>query len=258
MKDSIPFPEGICFDMDGVLLITTQSPDQSWQQVCQRFAPRLNVSPYLLEEALRESRRVYKQEIEHDDHKQRRDRLEPFATRRETVERALEYVGRGEATLAAEMVRSYEALREAHRRLAPHAFDTLQKLRDRALPLALISNGNASYQRQKINRHHLATFFDVILIEEECGVAKPDPRIFLAALDRLHVPAQAAWMIGDRLAFDIAVPRQLGMFTIWCNVAGRGLPEDPSIYPDWTIHALPEIIDLLGNRLRGKTVWTWD
>src|SRR5579875_1781895 len=52
MKNHIKIPKGRCFDMDGVLLMTTQSPDQSWQQVCQQFAPGLALAPHLLEEAL--------------------------------------------------------------------------------------------------------------------------------------------------------------------------------------------------------------
>src|SRR5436305_14345197 len=88
-NNMIPFPKGILFDMDGVLLIRTQSSDQSWRQVCLQFAPLLGLSPQRLEEVLRESRDTYRRAIEHDSQKQRRDRLEPFETRREVVERVL-------------------------------------------------------------------------------------------------------------------------------------------------------------------------
>ncbi len=243
MKNQITFPKGMLFDMDGVLLMTTQSPDQSWQQVCQQFAPELALAPHLLAEALGKSRRAYKREIEHDAQKQRRDRLEPFETRQEMVERALKQLGREEHVLAAEMVRAYEALRENHRQLTPHALETLQRLRDLALPLALLSNGNATYQRHKIQQHHLAPFFDLILIEEEFGVAKPDQRIFLAALKQLGLEAQDTWMIGDNLTLDIAASQQLGMVAIWVDLTGRGLPKDSAIHPDRIIHTLPDLLD---------------
>lgn len=230
--------------MDGVLLMTTQSPEQSWQQVCQQFAPRLVLTPRLLEEALHESRHAYKKEMEHDAHKQRRDRLEPFETRQEMVERALKQLGREEHTLAAEMVRAYEALRENHRQLTPYALETLQRLHDLALPLALLSNGNATYQRHKIQQHHLASFFDLILIEEEFGGAKPDPRIFLAALTQLGLEAQETWMIGDKLALDIAASQRLGMVAIWFDPTRCGLPKDSPIHPDRIIHTLPDLLDL--------------
>ena len=231
--------------MDGVLLITTQGSDQSWHLTSQYFAPKLNLPPQRLEEALRKSSRTYHCAIEQDSQKQRRDRLEPFQTRKEMVERALEEVEREDALLASEMVHMYETLREKHRHLAPHAHSTLQKLREQAFPLALISNGNATYQRRKIQEHHLAPFFDIILIEEEFGVAKPDQRIFEAALNHFQITVHEAWMIGDDLAFDIAAAQHLGIFAIWCDLAQHGLPENHSIQPDRVIHTLPEVFDLL-------------
>lgn len=170
--------------------------------------------------------------------------MEPFETRREVVEQALEHLGHNNGELASAMVRAYEALRDEHRQLAPHTLGTLQALRDRGLPLALISNGNATYQRNKIKRYRLASSFSMILIEEEFGVGKPDPRIFLAALDHLHITAQEAWMIGDDLAFDIAGSQRLGIHAIWCDHERRGLPMNHTVVPDYVIHDLSEICTL--------------
>jgi putative hydrolase of the HAD superfamily len=245
MRNNIPFPKGLLFDMDGVLLIRTQSPDQCWQQVCLQFAPLLSLSPQRLEEVLRESRRAYRRALEHDPQKQRRDRLQPFETRQEVVKRALEQVERPESTLAPDMVHAYEAISEGSRQLAPYARETLQMLRDRTFPLALISNGNATYQRRKIKEHHLEPFFDLILIEEEFGLAKPDQRIFQAALDKLSLAPQETWMVGDDLAFDIAASQRLGIFAIWVDHAGAGLPKESTIRPDWVIHTLLELHGLL-------------
>ena len=239
---NIPFPKGILFDMDGVLLIPSQRSDQSWQQACQQFAPVLDIAPEVLEQALRESREAYQRDIAHDSDKQRRDRLEPFATRRETVERGLQRIGKENTALATAMVHAYETIGNEHRHLAPHALDILKQLRKFNIPLALISNGNASYQRQKIERYRLASFFDTILIEEEFGVAKPDQRIFLAALDHLHVAAHETWMVGDDLMLDIAASQQLGIFAIWFDLSQKGLPKDSSVHPDRIIHSLPELL----------------
>src|SRR5260370_12723222 len=150
--------QAILFDMDGRLLITTQRSEQSWQHVCAQFAPRLGLPSDLLFHALRESIAAYREALEHDAVKQRGDRLDPFTMRRETVEAALIHVGREDTALAAEMVRAYEALREAHRELAPRALETLRTLRSREMRLALLTNGNASYQRRKISHHQLPSF----------------------------------------------------------------------------------------------------
>ena len=244
-KSSIVPPQGIIFDMDGVLLITGQTSAQSWQEVCQRFAPMLGTSIELLAQALRESRNAYKREIAYDSEKQRRDRLEPFETRQETVENALRALGREDTMLAAEMVGVFEAHRDTHRHLAPHAIEVLQQLRHREIPLALISNGSATYQRRKIAQYRLAPFFEAIFIEEEFGTAKPDRRIFLSALDQLHISAHDAWMIGDDLARDIAGAQHVGIFAIWCDHDYKGLSTTSTIQPDYVIHALPEVFENL-------------
>lgn len=237
-------PKALLFDMDGTLLISKQRSDESWRQVCIQFAPRLGIPAEDLFGALHESIAAYRKEIEGDAEKQRRDRLEPFAVRTETVDAALTHFRRGDATLAAEMVRAYEGLRDEYLELVPHALETLETLRARKKRLGLLSNGNATYQRRKIERHHLAPFFDCILIEEEFGVAKPDPRTYLAALEQLRITPREAWMIGDNLALDVGAPQQLGVMGIWFDPAGRGLPEGSSVHPDQIIHTLPDLLEL--------------
>lgn len=230
--------------MDGVLLVSPhQTSAQSWEVVARQCAPMLGLPAASLLQALQESRRAYRRNIENNAAKQRRDRLFPFETRQETVEHALNTLNRADREAAAEIVRAYEALRDAHRQLAPFALELLQELRNSAFPLALLTNGNATYQRRKIAQHGLAPFFDVILIEEEFGVEKPNPRIFLHALERLHLSAHETWMIGDDLARDIAGAQQVGVFAVWCDFAGRGLTG--KIRPDWMIHGLSELRDAL-------------
>jgi putative hydrolase of the HAD superfamily len=237
-------PQGFLFDMDGTLLMSAQRSDQSWQQVCFQFAPRLGLPAERLFRALRESIAAYRNDIEGDAEKQRRDRLDPFAVRTETVYAALTHFGKGDATLAAEMVSAYEVLRDEYLAPVPHAIETLEALRARKERLGLLTNGNATYQRRKIERHHLAPFFDCILIEEEFGMAKPDPRIYLAALEQLQITPREAWMVGDNLTLDVGAPQQLGIGGIWFDPARRGLPEESSVHPDHIIHTLPELLDL--------------
>ncbi len=241
----ISHPRGLLFDMDGVLLLTSQSPAQSWQEVACSFAPALDLSAEALFEALQRSYQSYQRTIAHDPEQQRRDRLAPFETRLEVVEDALASLHRVHKEMAVEMVRAYERLRDTHRFLAPHALEVLQFCRQRSLALALVTNGNATYQRRKIAQHGLASWFDAVLIEEEVGIAKPDPRIFLQALERLHLRASEAWMIGDDLTRDIAGAQQVGLLTIWYDASGSGLSKESPVHPDWMVHDLAELCSLL-------------
>lgn len=54
---------------------------------------------------------------------------------------------------------------------------------------------------------------DVWVLSFEVGVAKPDPRIFEIALDRLGLPAEQVLMVGDRGGWDGAATG-LGMTTL--------------------------------------------
>jgi putative hydrolase of the HAD superfamily len=90
--------------------------------------------------------------------------------------------------------------------------------------------------------HRLEPFFDYVLIEEEFGAGKPDPRVYLQALDQLHVAPGEAWMVGDHLEWDVAAPQQLGIFGIWHDFAGTGLPSPCTITPDRIIQTLIELL----------------
>lgn len=55
----------------------------------------------------------------------------------------------------------------------------------------------------------------MIVTSDQQRIAKPDPRIFEAALQRADCPAERCVMIGDRLDNDIATAKKLGFKTIW-------------------------------------------
>lgn len=242
-----PFPSGIFFDMDGTLLQTGQRSEHTWFDVFTHFAPQHHAMPQHLNQAMSEVYAAYKQTIAGDEAKLLRDRLHPFKVRKELVDQVLKSAGKQSADLAEKMVHLYERLRERHRLITPFALETLHYLQKQHIHLALLTNGNATYQRRKIEQQHLAPFFECILIEEEFGVGKSDPRIYQAALDQLHLPAQATWMIGDNLLFDVATPQQLGIFTFWFDPMGKGLPPHPLVQPDRIIHLLPEVLQELRN-----------
>lgn len=235
-------PQGILFDMDGTLLFTTQRAEQTWFHVFEQFVPQHHFAPELLSEVMSKVYTVYKRAIAKDPILQQKDRLHPFEVRKETIEQVLKHVGKTDTALAEAMVQAYEILREQHRCLAPFALETLEQLHKQNIRLALLTNGNARYQRHKIERHYLTTFFECILIEEEYGVGKPDPSIYQSALEQLHLVANQAWMVGDHLWFDVGAPQQLGIFALWFDPDQAGLPLDTQVRPDRIIHTLPELL----------------
>ena len=111
------------------------------------------------------------------------------------------------------------------------------------VPLALLTNGNKTSQRGKINRFNLEPHFDCILVEEEFGLGKPDERVYLHALEQLGSQPSDAWIVGDNLEWEVAAPQRLGITAIWHDFAGKGLPEGTDVRPDRVIRSLPELLD---------------
>jgi putative hydrolase of the HAD superfamily len=49
----------------------------------------------------------------------------------------------------------------------------------------------------------LAHLFEFVIDSHEVGVAKPDPQIFRAALDRMGLDPSQAWYVGDSVFHDV-------------------------------------------------------
>jgi putative hydrolase of the HAD superfamily len=108
--------------------------------------------------------------------------------------------------------------------------------------LALVTNGAAEIQRAKVERFALTHRFDHIQIEGEHGFGKPDERAYLHAMRALGVTAPETWMIGDNLEWEIEVPQRLGIYAIWIDAHGEGLPAESTVKPDRIIRSLTELL----------------
>lgn len=233
-------PKAILFDMDDTILAYSHNTDHSWQEVCSRFASRVgNLKPEVLVNAIKANAALYWS----DPEQHRTGRLHLDVARQQIVATALRQMDIDDSSLANDMALAYAVQREEAIEPFPGAIDTLLTLRERGVQLALLTNGGAETQRRRIERHQLVPLFDYILIEGEFGVGKPNERVYLYALDQLKVIPHDAWMVGDNLEWEVAIPQHIGMYAIWLDYAGVGLPESSSIHPDRIIRTLHELLD---------------
>jgi putative hydrolase of the HAD superfamily len=107
----------------------------------------------------------------------------------------------------------------------PGARDALLALRQRGLPLGVVSNSSfrADVIRHELAKHDLADMLPVIVASAEYGARKPNPLLFETAAALLDVPAQDVWFVGDRLDTDMAGARAAGMVAVW--FAPNGVPD---------------------------------
>jgi HAD superfamily hydrolase (TIGR01549 family) len=109
----------------------------------------------------------------------------------------------------------------------------------------ILTNGFTQFQRQKIDKYNLADHVDFTLVSEEAGYHKPDPRVFVQALEMAgHANSSQTLYIGDNLVADIAGAQGAGITPVFMNAKNRGSPPDGVI----SIKKLSELLDLLGLR----------
>jgi putative hydrolase of the HAD superfamily len=65
----------------------------------------------------------------------------------------------------------------------------------------------------------------------------------LHALRALGVEARDTWIVGDNLEWEIAAPQRLGIYAVWHDPLGQGLPSNSPIRPDRIIRELSELLD---------------
>ena len=120
----------------------------------------------------------------------------------------------GEAIFEAMRVRIPES-----RPLFKDTHSTLAALQQRGFLLGVVSNrlwGGEPFH-EDVQSLGLFDYFEprAVAISADLGIRKPNPAIFLHALDALDVPPHEAVMVGDSLRADIVGGLSLGLFTIW-------------------------------------------
>jgi len=114
----------------------------------------------------------------------------------------------------------------------------IAELRSRGLKIGLVSNG-ARDLREFVAHHKLDV--DVTVASRYHGKVKPDPTIFLKALDQLGVRADEAGMVGDHLEDDIEGARALGIKAVLVDRENH-YPEIEDRLPD--LYGVPAALGL--------------
>ena len=231
-------PEAVLLDLDDTILNDSEHVEDCWKGACLAQQRELgSVDAHHVFDAIEKTRAWFWS----DPDRHRLGRLDMAVAREQIVRRALADVGVDHPTLAATIAKAYGDRRDELLALYPGAIDTIQWLRGRGCRLALVTNGSSVLQRAKVERFGLANLFDAILIEGEIGFGKPNPKVYELALSHLEARASDVWMIGDNLEFDVAAPQRLGIFGIWMDVRGAGLPDGCVVKPDRIVRALAEL-----------------
>lgn len=101
----------------------------------------------------------------------------------------------------------------------------LERLRQRGLPMVLVSNfyGNIN---TVLRDAHLDGFFKGVIESAVVGIRKPDPAIFALGVHALGLPADEVLVVGDTYTKDIVPAHSLGCHTVW--IRGRQWDDKPA------------------------------
>jgi HAD superfamily hydrolase (TIGR01509 family) len=116
--------------------------------------------------------------------------------------------------------------------------ETLPVLKARGFKLGIITNAVAS-TTDKLRWFHnsgLTVAWDAFANSVEVGATKPDPRMYLAALEQSSVAAADALFVGHKQS-EISGAHALGMHTVAFNA-------DPAVQAEYTVVRFTDLLNL--------------
>lgn len=145
-------------------------------------------------------------------------------------------------TLAEQMSEDFLHLTTAHFSLLEGAEELVRYLAEK-YPLTVVTNGFVEVQYEKFDKSGLRDCFAHIVLSEEVGCQKPNPRIYEEALRMNGVSAEEAVMIGDSWNSDIQGAINAGIDQIWIRKSQDPLPEGQSA--TYIVKSLADVMEIL-------------
>ncbi len=168
-----------------------------------------------------------------------------FSLGEEVWELILAQCGVQSRSIVREAARIHDATEARHFRLYADARSAVRTLQQAGIRMVLVTNGPSQLQRRKIEILGIVPWFEAILVSAEVGHSKPEPEIYMLALECLNADPQEAWFVGDNLYTDIAGANNVGMPSVWVNRTGEPWPPDAPA-PTHEVRTLAPLPGLMG------------
>lgn len=202
------FPKAILFDLDDTLFDHQRASGIALRMMHARFAPTL-----LFDAFSRKHSEVLEEFHQH------------FLRGKYTLDQAR--LARMKSLFAAfeldidddsalRVASLYREQHQANRALVPGARELLDALHGQSR-LGIVTNNSTVEQHEKLRALDIARYFDIIVISEDVGVTKPDPRIFEIALERIGARADESVFVGDSWQNDVQGAISSGLTAVWLN-----------------------------------------
>ncbi|MUK70789.1 pyrimidine 5'-nucleotidase [Aliivibrio fischeri] len=124
------------------------------------------------------------------------------------------------------------------------ARDLLDTLLANNVKMGIITNGFTELQKIRLERTEFSHYFELIVISEQVGVAKPDKRIFEHSFSMMgEVDLARVLMVGDNPDSDVLGGMNAGIDTCWLNVHSKSCSE--GVQPTYDVTSLANLKTIL-------------
>ncbi|MDD0823201.1 pyrimidine 5'-nucleotidase [Mannheimia sp. AT1] len=113
--------------------------------------------------------------------------------------------------------------------------------------MGIITNGFTELQQKRLENTKTSHFFEIVVISEQIGAAKPDRQVFdyaFALMDEFD--RTKVLMVGDTLASDVLGGNNAGIDTCWINTSKQ--ENNTAIKPTYEIHTIKQLIEIVEGR----------
>lgn len=136
------------------------------------------------------------------------------------------------------------------------ARELIIKLKELGYKIALVADTKIGTYKNVLGKFDLLKYFDCFAISEELGVQKPNPEMFLFALNSLGIEKEDyknVIMVGNNLKKDIVGANRLGLISVWIHRNERypSVPESPEEVPMFEIKEPLELLSIIQKIERG-------
>ena len=108
----------------------------------------------------------------------------------------------------------------------------LELAKENDVKLGIITNGPSEHQWSKIKALGIESWIsrENIIVSGDYGINKPDVRIFEIMQEKLQLPNDSLYYIGDSIENDIVGANNAGWKSIWINRYKQKSPKEVDIY----------------------------
>lgn len=232
----------LIFDLDNTLINYGGVTEKAWRLTCQKCIEKygMNIDAIkIADEIVKVNNSIWE-----DENKRPKGNFSFYELRKSIVNEALNRLQINNDEIVEWIVSNYSYYKHEAVYVFEDVFDTLNELKNREYIIALLTNGDGVFQREKLKRFDMESLFDGIFIDGEQGVGKPEKQAYENVLNMFQVQPSEACMIGDHYLWEVVAPVSYGLKAIWVNRGELGVKGNEKIKADYVIKNIGELLDI--------------